>query len=193
MNATTATHARTAATWITRIAYAIAGIGVIASYSTQVGLLADHNVGAFSMVIPATIDLLAIAATMALQLPSLDRFSRWVAGVLLVLVVGVSVSANVMGGTNNIERAAHAWPVLAYLAGELLANRVRAYAARLECLVEAASRRSESAKVGAAKRTANKSVKGLTPAQRGAATRKANKAKAAAALAPIPTFVPATA
>lgn len=43
----------------------------------------------------------------------------------------VSVAANVAGGHSAVERAAHAWPVLAYLAGELLANRVRAYAVRL--------------------------------------------------------------
>jgi len=37
----------------------------------------------------------------------------------------------VTGGHNTIARLAHAWPVIAYLFGELLANRVRSYAARL--------------------------------------------------------------
>ena len=69
-------HVLNTATWIKRLAMAIAVIGVVASYGTQVTLLLAHDVAGFSYVIPATIDLLAICAALALQLPGLDTGSR---------------------------------------------------------------------------------------------------------------------
>lgn len=116
---------------IKKIAYAIAGIGVVASYGTQVVLLLSHNVGPFSYVIPATIDLLAIAAAMVLQLPAIDTFTRRIAATILTVATLVSILANTIDADTAIEGAAHAWPVAAYLMGELLANRVRAYAAKM--------------------------------------------------------------
>jgi hypothetical protein len=124
-------HVLRTAAWVSRLAYAIALIGVAGSYSTQVGLLLGHEVGGFSYVLPATIDILAVCAALALQLQGLDRGSRKIAGWILTVAVIVSVAANVTGGHNTIARLAHAWPVVAYLLGELLANRVRAFAARL--------------------------------------------------------------
>jgi Protein of unknown function (DUF2637) len=160
MNANITTAARTAAQWIGRAAYTIAAIGVGASYTTQVELLHAHGVtGPFAWVLPSTLDLLAVAAAVALQLPNLDRASRRIAAAILLLTVSVSITANLAGGHNAVERAAHAWPIVAYLAGELLANRVRAYAARLAAAEEAAAKRSASAKAGAvtkAKRAARK-------------------------------------
>jgi hypothetical protein len=131
MSKATPSHAEKSATMITRIAYVIAVTGAIGSYGTQVTYLILNGVGWFSWVIPATIDLLAIASAMALQLPGLDRASRKIAGGILFVTVSVSVTANVAGGHGIVAKAAHAWPVVAYLLGELLANRVRAYAARL--------------------------------------------------------------
>jgi len=124
-------HVLRTAAWVSRLAYLIALIGVAGSYSTQVGLLLGHEVGGFSYVLPATIDILAVCAALALQLQGLDRGSRKIAGWTLTVAVVVSVAANVTGGHNTIARLAHAWPVVAYLLGELLANRVRAFAARL--------------------------------------------------------------
>lgn len=121
-----------AAKVIKKMAYAIAGIGTVASYGTQVTLLLAHEVGNFSYIIPATIDMLAICAAMALQLPGLDLVSRRIAGSVLTVAVVVSVLANVLGAENGIAAVAHAWPVVAYLLGELIANRVRAYADRLQ-------------------------------------------------------------
>ena len=122
---------KTAST-IKKIAYIIAGIGTVASYGTQVTLLTNNDLGLFSWIIPATIDLLAIGAAMALQLPKLDTVTRKIAGGILVVAVMVSIAANVWDAHSGIAAAAHAWPVVAYLLGELLANRVRAYADRLE-------------------------------------------------------------
>lgn len=124
-------HVLTTAAWIKKLAYVIALIGTVASYGTQVGLLLSYEVGAFGYVIPATVDLLAICAALALQLPNLDATSRKIAGWILLVAVTVSVAANVTGGHNTVARLAHAWPVIAYLLGELLANRVRSFAARL--------------------------------------------------------------
>lgn len=73
-------HVLKTATWITRLAYTIALIGIVGPYGTQVVLLAKHEVGVFSCMIPATIDLLAICAALALQLPGLDRAPRRIAG-----------------------------------------------------------------------------------------------------------------
>lgn len=124
-------HVLRTAAWVSRLAYLIALIGVAGSYSTQVDLLLNHEVGGFSWILPATIDILAVCAALALQLQGLDRGSRKIAGWILTVAVIVSVAANVTGGHNAIARLAHAWPVVAYLLGELLANRVRAFAARL--------------------------------------------------------------
>jgi hypothetical protein len=124
-------HVLSTAAWIKRLAYTIAVIGTVASYGTQVALLLAYGVGRFGFVIPGTVDLLAVCAAMALQLPDLDPVTRWMAGAVLTVAVAVSVAANITGGHNAIARIAHAWPVVAYLLGELLANRVRTYAARL--------------------------------------------------------------
>jgi hypothetical protein len=117
---------------IKKIAYGIAAIGTVASYGTQVTLLVTNGLGAFSYAIPATIDMLAIAAAMALQIPRLDTVSRKIAGAILMTAVVVSILANVWDAKSPIAAVAHAWPVVAYLLGELLANRVRAFAERLQ-------------------------------------------------------------
>lgn len=121
-----------AAAMIKKIAYGIAAIGTVASYGTQASLLATNGLGIWSFIIPATIDMLAIAAAMALQLPHLDNATRKIAGAILTLAVIVSICANVWDAHSPIAAVAHAWPVIAYLLGELLANRVRAYADRME-------------------------------------------------------------
>lgn len=131
MNNIPVEHVLKTAKAVKLLAYAIALIGTVASYGTQVALLLTHQVGGFSYVIPSTVDLLAICAALALQLHGLDRTTRWIAGTILTVAVAVSVAANITGGHNTIAKIAHAWPVIAYLFGELLANRVRAYAARL--------------------------------------------------------------
>lgn len=116
---------------IKKIAYGIAAIGTVASYGTQVALLLGYQVGTFSYVIPATIDMLAICAAMGLQLAGFDTLSRKICGTVLTVAVIVSVGANVYGAHNGIAAIAHAWPVVAYLLAEMIANRVRAYADRL--------------------------------------------------------------
>lgn len=124
---------------IKKIAYGIAAIGTVASYGTQVALLLNNHFQLFSYVIPATIDMLAIGAAMALQIPRLDTVSRRIAGGILTIAVIVSVVANVWEAETGIQAAGHAWPVIAYLLGELLANRVRAFAERIAATQAAAA------------------------------------------------------
>lgn len=117
---------------VSRIAYTIAVIGMLTSYGTQVELLLKNDVGLWSYVIPSTIDLLAISASMTLSLPGLGIGHRKIAGWVLALALIVSVTANVLSGHNLVARAAHAWPVVAYMLGELLASIARAHAATSE-------------------------------------------------------------
>lgn len=124
---------------IKKIAYGIAAIGTLASYGTQVTLLLNNDFGMFSYAIPATIDALALGAAMALQIPRLDSVSRKIAGAILSVAVVVSIIANVWEAQTGIQAAGHAWPVVAYLLGELLANRVRAFAERLQATQAAAA------------------------------------------------------
>ena len=140
-------YALKAAKWINRLAYTIAIIGTCGSYGTQVALLLVHQVGWFSYIIPSTIDMLAICAMLARQLPELDRGSRRIASFILTVAVLVSIAANVTGGHNLIARLAHAWPIAAYLLGEILANRVRMYAARLRHERNASMAADEAAKM----------------------------------------------
>jgi hypothetical protein len=128
-----------AATVVKRLAYLIAAIGTIASYGTQVSLLLDFQVGSFSYVIPATIDLLAICAAIALQIPMIDATTRKIAAYILTTAVIVSVAANVTGGHNLVARLAHAWPVVAYLLAELIANRIRMFVAKIQAAQAAAA------------------------------------------------------
>jgi hypothetical protein len=123
---------------VKKIAYVIAAIGTVASYGTQVTLLLNNHFKLFSYVIPGTIDLLALGAAMALQIPRLDTVSRKIAGAILTVAVVVSIVANVWEAETGIQAAGHAWPVVAYLLGELLANRIRAFAERLIATREAA-------------------------------------------------------
>jgi hypothetical protein len=118
---------------VKRLAYLIAAVGTIASYGTQVELLLTWHVGNFSYVIPST-----ICAAIALQIPGLDSVSRKIAGVILTVAVIVSVAANVTAGDNIGARLAHAWPVVAYLLAELIANRIRLYVAKVQAAQDAA-------------------------------------------------------
>jgi|SRR4051794_9144831 hypothetical protein len=126
------TYITRSATIVKRLAYLIAAVGTIASYGTQVELLKGWDVGAFSYVIPATIDLLAICAAIALQIPGFPTKDRKVAAYILITAVVVSIAANVTAGHNLGARLAHAWPVIAYLLAELIANRIRQYVAVLK-------------------------------------------------------------
>ena len=47
----------------------------------------------------------------------------------MVIALAVSIAANITAGANVGQKIAHAWPVLAYMLAEYIANRMRRYAA----------------------------------------------------------------
>lgn len=119
-----------AAKAVKKLAYLIAVIGAVTSYGTQVDLMKRIGIdGVYAYLIPATIDLLTICAAIALQVPGLP--ARWKREVATIMVVGLAVSvyANVEAGHNLQQKIWHAWPVIAYMLAEYIANRLRTFAA----------------------------------------------------------------
>lgn len=122
-----------AARVVKRLAYLIAAVAASASYGTQVELLRKHEMETWAAyAIPLTIDLLAICAAIALQVPGFPEKDRKIVQRVLTIAVFVSVTANIMGGHNMITRLGHGWPVLAYLLAEWIAGRMRTYAASVQ-------------------------------------------------------------
>lgn len=122
-----------AAGTVKKLAYLIAVIGAVTSYGTQVDLMIEIGIGGwFAYLIPATIDLLTICAAIALQVPGLP--ARWKKEVAIIMVVGLAVSiyANVEAGENLQQKIWHAWPVVAYMLAEYIANRLRTFAAMVQ-------------------------------------------------------------
>lgn len=118
---------------VKRIAYIIAVIGAVTSFGTQVSLLESWKIDfLFAVGIAATVDLLAICAMIALQIPFFPWKGR--VGLVFVFTLSVSIAANVIAGYRDSMGAAiaHAWPVLAYMLAELIANLVRKFAAIVE-------------------------------------------------------------
>lgn len=115
-----------------RLAYLIAAIGAVVSYGTQVELVTSWGIGgAFAYGIPATIDLLVICAAIALNVPGLPPRWRKEIGVIMVVGLTVSITANMIAGHNWGAKIAHAWPVIAYMLAEFIANRLKTYLATL--------------------------------------------------------------
>lgn len=122
-----------AAKVVKRIAYLIAAIGAAASYGTQVDLLKKYEMPSpFAEIIPATIDLLAICAAIALAIPGFPEKDRKFVMRVLIIAVLVSSTANFMGGHNAVTRVGHMWPVVAYLLAEGIANRIRSFVAQVQ-------------------------------------------------------------
>lgn len=131
-----------AAKWVKKLAYLIAVIGATASYGTQVELVKSYGIdGMFAYLIPATIDLLAICAAIALQVPGLPARFRKEVGTIMVVGLAVSIYANVTAGENLGSKIWHAWPVVAYMLAEYIANRLRTYVA----IVQAAKASQDAA------------------------------------------------
>lgn len=133
-----------AANSVKKIAYTIAVIGAITSFGTQVGLLESWKISfAFAWGIAGTVDLLAVCAAIALQVPGFPWKGR--VGLIFVFTLSVSIAANVIAGSRESIGAAiaHAWPVLAYMFAELIANLLRKYVA----IVEAAKAQAEAAAI----------------------------------------------
>lgn len=119
-----------AAKAVKRIAYLIAVIGAVTSFGTQVELLESWGISpAFAVGIASTVDLLAICAAIALQVPGFP--DKVLVGSILVFALTASITANMIAGLRESigSGVGHAWPVVAYMFAELIASRMRRYAA----------------------------------------------------------------
>jgi len=122
-----------AAKAVKRIAYLIAVIGAVTSFGTQVELLESWGItAAFAVGIASTVDLLAICAAIALQVPGFP--DRGLVGSILVFALAASITANMIAGLRVSvgSGVGHAWPVVAYMFAELIASRMRRYAATVQ-------------------------------------------------------------
>ena len=127
------TYILKAAKSVKKLAYLIAVIGAITSFGTQVELLQSWSLTtAFAWGIAATVDILAICAAIALQVPGFP--DRKLVGWILIIALGTSITANIIAGlkVGGGAAAAHAWPVIAYMLAELIASRLRNYVARVQ-------------------------------------------------------------
>lgn len=121
-----------AAKAVKRIAYLIAVIGAVTSFGTQVELLQSwHITSAFAIGIASTVDLLAICAMIALQVPGFP--DKGLVGSIFVFALAASMTANMISGLRESvgSGVGHTWPVLAYMCAELIAARMRRYAASI--------------------------------------------------------------
>lgn len=121
-----------AAKSVKKLAYLIAVIGAVTSFGTQVELLESWQLSkAFAIGIASTVDLLAICAAIALQVPGLPTRFRKEIGTIMFAALAVSITANIISGLAVSAGAAagHAWPVIAYMLAEWIANRLRTYVA----------------------------------------------------------------
>lgn len=129
-----------AAKTVKRLAYLIAAIGAIVSFGTQVNLLESWKIShTFAMGIAATVDILAICAAIAIQIPGLPDRDRLYVGLIMTFGLSVSITANVIAGLRESVGAAagHAWPVVAYMLAEFIASRLRNFVARVMAAKEA--------------------------------------------------------
>jgi len=178
-----------AAKSVKKLAYLIAVIGAVTSFGTQVELLKSWSLTtAFAWGIAATIDILAICAAIALQVPGFP--DRKLVGWILVIALSTSITANIIAGleVGAGAAAAHAWPVLAYMLAELIASRLRTYVARVQVAVAATVQPVES-KPEPVHATATVTPV-TTPTQAVTAKPESGKAKILALASAIPTPTP---
>jgi len=123
---------RRAAGVVAALVLAIMVVAMYVSYWTLVEFFERYDIDEESArLIPLTVDALAVAAVIAhVILPK--GHGRGYALFVSAIGVGAAVAGNVGGAPNLVYAAGHAWPVVAYLFGELLIVKLLAYAARLE-------------------------------------------------------------
>jgi hypothetical protein len=178
-----------AAKSVKKLAYLIAVIGAVTSFGTQVELLKSWSLTtAFAWGIAATIDILAICAAIALQVPGFP--DRKLVGWILVIALSTSITANIIAGleVGAGAAAAHAWPVLAYMLAELIASRLRTYVARVQVAVATTVQPVESTPEPVHATATVTPV--TTPTQAVTAKPESGKTKILALAAAIPTPTP---
>jgi hypothetical protein len=116
------------------LSYVIAAVGAATSFGVQMTLLRDHGTKLWeSIALPLTVDISAITFAVLLSLPRLSGRTRFMASVSLLVTVSVSIAGNILSVWGDpVLVVAHAWPVFAYLVGEVVTGAAKSDYARAE-------------------------------------------------------------
>lgn len=116
------------------LSYVIAAVGAATSFGVQMTLLRDHGTKLWeSIALPATVDISAITFAVLLSLPRISGRTRAMASLSLLVTVAVSIAGNVLSVWGDLVLVvAHAWPVYAYLVGEVVTGAAKSDYARAE-------------------------------------------------------------
>lgn len=116
------------------LSYVIAAVGAATSFGVQMTLLRDHGTKLWeSIALPLTVDISAISFAVLLSLPRISGRTRAMASLSLLVTVAVSVAGNILSVWGDLVLVvAHAWPVYAYLVGEIVTGAAKSDYARAE-------------------------------------------------------------
>lgn len=146
------------------------------SYGHQRALLASWGADDMAQIIvPLTVDLLAITCNIALHIPGVARRGFWTSLIVLVAAVAVSGTANYLAGGTTGAKFANLWTVVAYLLSEFVTASVKA-SARVKDPVRVAAGRKAAV------------TKKSTPARK-STTRKPRAPKSTATVADVITMM----
>lgn len=116
------------------LSYAIAAVGAATSFGVQMTLLRDHGTKLWeSIALPTTVDISAITFAILLSLPRISGRTRVMASLSLLVTVSVSIAGNILSVWGDpVLVVGHAWPVFAYLVGEVVTGAAKSDYARVE-------------------------------------------------------------
>lgn len=107
-------------------------VAMATSFGTQVELLLAIGLAWAAWCIPATIDVIALMASLALSLPRRDGFKRGGLWFALIVTLTVSMALNAKAGLTFLGSTMHVWVVVAYLLAEYIRSWVKRYRAAVE-------------------------------------------------------------
>lgn len=116
------------------LSYVIAAVGAATSFGVQMTLLRDHGTKLWeSIALPLTVDISAISFAILLSLPRISGRTRALVSLSLLVTVAVSIAGNILSVWGDLVLVvAHAWPVFAYLVGEVVTGAAKSDYAKAE-------------------------------------------------------------
>jgi hypothetical protein len=133
---------------------AIMVLAAFVSYGHQRALLAEWGSDRVAqIVVPLTVDFLAITCNIALHIPGVARRGFWTSLIVLVLAVAASGTANFMAGGTLGAKCANLWTVLAYLLSEFVTASVKAAARAKDPVRVAAGKKAAVTKRSTTRKT----------------------------------------
>jgi hypothetical protein len=129
-------------------------VAAVVSYGHQRELLASWGVDQMAQImVPLTVDLLAITCNIALHIPDLARRGFWTSLVVLILAVAASGTANFIAGGTLGAKCANLWTVVAYLLSEFVTAAVKARGREKDPVRVAAGQKAARTRKTAPKKT----------------------------------------